>query len=109
MKKEVLLLNLSLPEKISLGNRVLDGSDLDLELIRKLLEKENIYNTYYKNFYLAGKLWFVHKKGGRIDYSKLVSLCQEAIAVEKEQRLKDDMDSYNLFQVLARSFIFETR
>ena len=84
--------------KISLGNRVLDGSDLDLELIRKLLEKENIYNTYYKNFYLAGKLWFVHKKGGRIDYSKLVSLCQEAIAVEKEQRLKDDMDSYNLFK-----------
>ncbi len=73
-------------------------SDSDIELIRKLLEKENIYNTYYKNFYLASKLWLIHKKGGEIDYNKLISLCREAIAVEKEQRLKDDKDSYNFLK-----------
>jgi CHAT domain-containing protein len=70
----------------------------DLKIIHQLLEKENIYNDYYRNFYIASKLWSIRTKGGEIDYSKLKTLCQEALRVEKEQRLKEDKDSYNLFK-----------
>lgn len=65
-------------------------------LLRGVLEKAGAYNSYYKNFYLAARLWLTQVGGQRLEYERMKELCEAAIASEDGERLKDDLDSYNL-------------
>jgi len=78
----------------------------EMILIKDLFQNLKIYNTYYKDVYLAGKLWFIHRQGGKVDYQEFAALCREALESEKGQRLKNDLDSYNLlFYWLGISYL----
>ena len=78
----------------------------DLTLIQEFLQGINFYNTYYRNFYILGKYWMIHKNGGKVDYNEVVALSKEALEFERDQRKKDDIDSCNLIRYwLGQSYL----
>lgn len=73
----------------------------DMVIAKGILQHLQIYNDYYKNAYLAGKLWFIHRQGGPVDYREFAALSRSALESEKGQRMADDLDSYNLLSYWA--------
>ena len=100
-----------LSQKLGISSGEMNKAEMEsgldeLALIKELLRNFKIYNTYYKNAFLAGKMWFIHRQGGNVDYREFAALCKEALESEKGQRLKGDLDSYNfLFYWLGISYL----
>jgi CHAT domain-containing protein len=69
-----------------------DQSDIDL--LNDALDRQNLFNTYYKNWFLAQKIASGFKHGEKIDFQKLAKYSQSAIGASSE-RMADDIDSYN--------------
>lgn len=84
-------------------SRPADTADLidDLTIAKEMLQSLQIYNDYYKNAYLAGKLWLIHRQGGPVDYREFAALSRSALEAEQGQRLADDLDSHNLLSYWA--------
>lgn len=83
------------PAKTRRGDDTI-GSTEEFALLETLLEKLNVYNGYYRNVYLASRMWFLHKQGGAVNYQELARFCKDALETEIRGRLKDDLDSRNL-------------
>lgn len=86
-----------LPNPLPLPEDLFD----ELALIKDLLQNLGVYNNYYRNVYLAEKLWFIHRQGGPVDYREFAALCRAALDAESDQRLPDDLDSSNLLNYWA--------
>lgn len=69
-----------------------DQSDIDL--LNDALDRQNLFNTYYKNWFLAQKIASGFKHGEKINFKKLANYSQSAIRASSE-RMTDDIDSYN--------------
>lgn len=82
------------------NNSISDNDDIfqgDLQILKDGFAKMDNQVVYYKNFYLAMKLWDSNKTGRKIDYEHLIKLCEEGLKYEPEQRLKSDFDTKNFF------------
>lgn len=82
------------------NNGISDNDDIsqsDLKILQDGFDKMDNQADYYRNFYLAMKLWDSHKTGRKIDYEHLIKICEEGLKYEPEQRLKSDFDTKNFF------------
>ena len=69
----------------------------DVTQMEQLLDRLHIYDSYYRNFYLASMLWRSKKLQKPEDYEKLIALCEEGISAKQKQRVGQDINSLNMY------------